>query len=525
MSCNTKEAILPTIVLDVGSDTDPVKSLRLIENGGSKTGHYIALSYVWGVPFTTDLQSLYLNCRNKDQYLVEVPEERLPQTIQDSIFAARKLGIRYVWADALCIIQDDKAFKKREILNMHRIFGDSYLTIQVAFVRTVFEGFLHPRTPYPPLADQRLRYNRNGKPSHVYLRPGEVSSGEVPAETRAWCYEESVLPKRLLVYAAKEMWYDCCEGSIWEGGHRPYAKSTFSLFRQPEAPAFFNDLSIVDVPPSIRTPHSKPHSELDYLRMWYTSLDHQYTPRILTQSGDRLPAIAAIARVLQGRFFTGASYHVGIWKHDLPWGLLWTSRRHQAKRFLNLSIAADWNRRCPEDVMTRPVEASRAPSWSWASVDGPTNHKFSARFQGKVLAEVVDFPSGDEFLGDNGGPWKLVLNAPTKLAYVSPITRTRPELNAKSGVWERGVGALTVLLPPPAPGQPADENSDDIGIFNFDIAKEGREKHGYLVLCVFITDRTGLVVEKTGNVCRRLGIFDNHYNFYRGEPKLRVSIV
>ena len=31
----------------------------------------------------------------------------LPQNFQDAIYATAKLGIRYLWIDALCIIQDD----------------------------------------------------------------------------------------------------------------------------------------------------------------------------------------------------------------------------------------------------------------------------------------------------------------------------------------------------------------------------------------------------------------------------------
>ncbi|KAK3897222.1 hypothetical protein C8A05DRAFT_19973, partial [Staphylotrichum tortipilum] len=31
----------------------------------------------------------------------------LPQTFQDAITATAKLGMRYVWIDLLCIVQDD----------------------------------------------------------------------------------------------------------------------------------------------------------------------------------------------------------------------------------------------------------------------------------------------------------------------------------------------------------------------------------------------------------------------------------
>lgn len=128
----------------------------------------------------------------------------------------------------------------------------------------------------------------------------------------------------------------------------------------------------------------------------------------------------------------------------------------------------------------------------------PTNHQFTARFQGPVLADIVEFPSADDFLGDRG-LWKLDLYAPTKFAYVSPIMRTPQELNATSGAWAQGVqiAAATVLLGAQNTGGSSDEEINHACIVNFDIEKRGQEKQGCMVLCVLITDRTGLVVEKT----------------------------
>jgi hypothetical protein len=32
--------------------------------------------------------------------------DRPPQTLKDAVYVTRRLGIRYLWIDALCIIQD-----------------------------------------------------------------------------------------------------------------------------------------------------------------------------------------------------------------------------------------------------------------------------------------------------------------------------------------------------------------------------------------------------------------------------------
>ncbi|KAF3769537.1 HET-domain-containing protein, partial [Cryphonectria parasitica EP155] len=343
-SCSVVETSLPTYTLDVGS-VDTAEELRLVENkNGTAKGLYVALSYVWGVPFEEDLRQLYLCTGNKHDYLDRVPEEKLPQTLQDAVFATRKLGIRYLWIDALCIIQDDKEFKKKEIMNMHRIFGDSHLTIQAAFTQTVYKGFLSRRTRHA-LSDQRLLYSRNSRTDSlsstdeacVFLRPAVPSVQEGPAGTRAWCYEEAVLPKRLLVYGKEQMHYSCVDSGIWEGGSRE-KRGIYSTIRASRRAPWFEGIPI---PPTARTPDLK----LDSLKLWYWALDIFYTPRFLTRPADRLAAIAGVVRWLQNEI--PGEYQVGLWTVDLPWGLLWTTRRGLGIKF-----------------RTR----YRAPSWSWASV-------------------------------------------------------------------------------------------------------------------------------------------------------------
>ncbi|KAF8161872.1 hypothetical protein BJ912DRAFT_935747 [Pholiota molesta] len=46
----------------------------------------------------------------------------LPQTIADAILVANKLGLRYLWVDALCIIQDSAEDKVRELGAMAHIY-------------------------------------------------------------------------------------------------------------------------------------------------------------------------------------------------------------------------------------------------------------------------------------------------------------------------------------------------------------------------------------------------------------------
>jgi hypothetical protein len=87
-SCHRRyDAVLPTRVIDVS-------------NYGYARGRYAALSYCWG-----DVLPLRLTKDVFEQFEKSMPISHLPKTFRDAIEATRSLGLRYLWIDALCIIQ------------------------------------------------------------------------------------------------------------------------------------------------------------------------------------------------------------------------------------------------------------------------------------------------------------------------------------------------------------------------------------------------------------------------------------
>ncbi|KAF4345167.1 tol [Fusarium beomiforme] len=79
------------------------------------------------------------------------------------------------------------------------------------------------------------------------------------------------------------------------------------------------------------------------LESWYRLL-WLYGKRELSKPSDKLPAISGLASIFAERL--GDEYIAGLWRSDIIEGLCWTGSN-----------------------CTR-VRAYRAPSWSWASVDG-----------------------------------------------------------------------------------------------------------------------------------------------------------
>ena len=53
----------------------------------------------------------------------------LPNTIRDAIGLIGLLEERYLWVDALCIVQDDEETRHEQIINMTSIFANACLTI------------------------------------------------------------------------------------------------------------------------------------------------------------------------------------------------------------------------------------------------------------------------------------------------------------------------------------------------------------------------------------------------------------
>jgi hypothetical protein len=58
-----------------------------------------------------------------------IPVQSMPQTFKDAVKITRKFGIRYLWIDALCILQDSKSDWEVQATEMAAIYRNSVFTI------------------------------------------------------------------------------------------------------------------------------------------------------------------------------------------------------------------------------------------------------------------------------------------------------------------------------------------------------------------------------------------------------------
>ena len=102
--CPRQSRTPPRRLVDVGIPTPPsgARKIRLIQDHRDPV-KYIALSHCWGTEqnFTTKKATL-------EKRMDEIAWNELPKTYRDAVKVARKLHIRYIWIDSLCIVQDDE---------------------------------------------------------------------------------------------------------------------------------------------------------------------------------------------------------------------------------------------------------------------------------------------------------------------------------------------------------------------------------------------------------------------------------
>ncbi|OBS26051.1 hypothetical protein FPOA_06581 [Fusarium poae] len=317
------ETVLPTRVIEVS----PIDQLepRIVETRGLR-GRYATMSYCWG---KTSFEAL--NQSNYGQFSKKLEVSILPPTFKEAIAIARSLSIPYLWIDALCIIQDSEDDKNREISLMKDIYASSCLTIVATSSQDVHGGFLQDRThgkkyftiPF------RMKSNLFGSFSFGNLEDVAYDERSEPLAKRAWTLQEQLLAQRTVTYASHTMIWACKAGTKTFGNsfHYPYYDSW-------DTPTSLNLNKLLMDPQ-------------DAIELRHASFEN-----------DKLNAVAGIALHPSFTPVLGPEYLAGMWTYRLALQLTWYVEHH--------------HRSLPngERLESHRPKTYRAPSWSWASVEG-----------------------------------------------------------------------------------------------------------------------------------------------------------
>lgn len=321
-TCRSKvsEGRLPTRVIDVGpSDGSEEPYLFITAASVSSTEHvarqrprtlqgdpsflfmdsfdrpYVALSYCWG-----SSQNYLTTLENIEQMKAGIRMEAVPLTIRDAIEITRLLRIRYLWVDALCIIQDSPDDWHIESQKMAEVYGGAFLTIAAALGASSHHG-LSIRSSFALTPPYPLQ--------------------EDPLYSRAWALQERMLSPRILIFGSQQIYWEC-------DGHQRGSNGV------PLAPLISQRIK------------ADPRFE-----DWHLIVQ-SYTSREMTREEDKLPALYGLASLYQQR--TNDVYLAGLWRSSIIVDLLW------------MRDPVQYGNRVP---FRRP-QKYRAPSWSWAAMDG-----------------------------------------------------------------------------------------------------------------------------------------------------------
>ena len=292
---------------------------------------YVTLSHCWGDALTARLLKELVK-----EYSLTIPWESLNLTFQEAIVTSLKLGIHYIWIDALCIIQDAKEDWIYEAARMTGVYLNSYLNISADASRDGTEGLFRQRDPHPlrSFVVPHCKGNSQRCASVFYTDRWFGSVSLSPLAERAWTVQEKFLAPRVLHFAAEEVHWECME-----------------LFTAESLPTLFNTTptsNIIIRKSALRYDRPEQDRAQVLYDIWY-QLVTAYSRGSLTYKSDRAIAIAGLAgmfsRLLE---LPESDYLCGIWRPQLEHDLMWRRHGH-----------------CWTTQGTRP---SDLPSWSWLSI-------------------------------------------------------------------------------------------------------------------------------------------------------------
>jgi hypothetical protein len=316
--------------------------LRLRETESENPVPYAALSYCWGgeqVVCTTN--------KTLHRHLTRINWTDLPATLRDAILVTERLGLRRIWIDSFCILQDDDYDKAIEIGRMPLIYNQATVTIAASRALHVNEGFLHNRYTgeSPETIFQLPRTDANGKVDSVTFH-SPIETITEPLDFRAWALQERYLSPRILDYGSYQTQWSCRfsqedpksnEHLFTDGFFERLAESKLKVASKH---TYFYDITPPERPLEVWVPKK------DIREQWY-ELVKTFTRRKLTVPGDRLPAISGLAAYFSK--VLNDEYKAGLWKSKLPFELLWTLDN-------------------PDHLEKEPSQY-QGPSWSWAAVN------------------------------------------------------------------------------------------------------------------------------------------------------------
>jgi hypothetical protein len=355
---------------------------------------YVALSYVWG---SAEMVKLLLENKQDMGFKHSLLKifHLLPRTIVGAIEVVKAIGERYLWNDALCIVQNDPEEIKEHVGFMDAVYGSALATIISADGSSANSGLegvqlrnLAEHNQLGPTSKFRGRPRLRGALSE-YRK--EVLTDDVsiaaPLETtdhnlshsiwnsRAWTFQERLLSRRLIIFSHGHMVWHCrgmiCREDMTVADSGVNYNSLQWLSLDPRSgdnprPGLFFDGSIE------RTRYGTTRLVRSARFVEYAKAVEEYTHRQMSHQTDILNAFAGLGRIFS--MALQSESYFGLPAKSLDVALLWRPTQRLKRR-------------------------SGFPSWSWAGWVGQVAYNKPYDLRRSVDGKFLSFgenPYGEE---------------------------------------------------------------------------------------------------------------------------------
>jgi hypothetical protein len=316
---------------------------------------YACLSYVWGK--FGDQETLrkstpgwtYDNSGER----ASVPLPRcVSKTVRDAIMVTKELDLRYLWVDALCIVQDDVSEKYAEMAIMAQIYSYAAVCLIAAAGSNANAGL-------PGVSTGRLLSHQSATEVSNDLWIGKrmpdmaVLLDESKWMTRAWTYQEFFFSRWCIVFTESETFWYCGVSTHRESRDEEYAGRSEIYLDLAHDRAYDPANTALTIGNWI-TASSNKHNVC--LWEFYRVCVSEYSQRILTYHEDSLNAFRSLAQSFASLY--GTRENPQLVRFNIPEGILLAGlywKRHKT---------------APRLARRRKLGSPLFPSWCWAAWDG-----------------------------------------------------------------------------------------------------------------------------------------------------------
>jgi hypothetical protein len=322
-----------------------VRDMCLVDAADSD--RYVALSYVWGSVSVFLTKKALVGALYTRGGLQEVWEE-LSRTVQDAILVVKGLDERFLWTDAICIVQDDMTDKAELVKDMDIVYARAVLTIVAA------EG-THANSGLPGIrSGSRNPSEAFSVGNGLVLQPSRAIAEillNCPWSKRAWTFQEGILSSRSLIFTNQAASFSCCS-TTWSEDFKSSNEDSAPPWRYASGTMFDFRSVLSEIQTQVANQAGKiddgdDEEDVDLLFESWTDVVSNLSARNLPFESDILFAAVGVISVLQSAFNIGSIY--GLPERRLEQFLFWSPLEPGSLR----------RRRDAQGVAIYPT-------WSWA---------------------------------------------------------------------------------------------------------------------------------------------------------------